>query len=82
MSTLAKAKVSDLKGISTIHSKIEDEFIFYDIAMLLSYLYTKNRVLVLENLGIDLTKMNTSIAEDLFLKYKTLDVLVEHIQKF
>jgi serine/threonine protein kinase len=67
-------------GISTIRSEIEDEFIFYDIALLLSYLYTKNRVLVLEKLGIDLTQMYTSIAEDLFLKYKTLHSLLDTVR--
>jgi serine/threonine protein kinase len=80
MSTLAEAKVSDLKGISTIRSEIEDEFIFYDIAMLLSYLYTKNRVVILEKIGVDLTQMYTSIAEDLFLKYKTLGALLDTVR--
>ena len=81
MSTLAEAKVSDLKGISTIRSEIEDKLIFYDIAMLLSYLYTKNRVTILDKLGVDLTKIYTSIAEDLFLKYNTLDAIVDNITK-
>jgi serine/threonine protein kinase len=67
-------------GISTIRSEIENEFIFYDIALLLSYLYTKNRVTVLDKIGVDLTQMYTSIAEDLFLKYKTLDSLVDTVR--
>lgn len=68
-------------GISTIRSEIEDKLIFYDIAMLLSYLYTKNRVTILDKLGVDLTKIYTSIAEDLFLKYNTLDAIVDNITK-
>jgi serine/threonine protein kinase len=72
--------ISDF-GISKITSEIDNEFIFYDIAMLLSYLYTKNRVSILEKLGVDLTKMPMPVAEDLFLKYKTLDVLLEQIKK-
>lgn len=71
--------ISDF-GISAIRSEIEDELMFYDIAMFLSYLYLKNRVVTLDKLEIDLTKMPGSIAEDLFLKYKTLDGLVEKIQ--
>jgi serine/threonine protein kinase len=75
----ANVLISDF-GISTICSEIEDEFIFYDIAMFLSYLYTKNGVSILEKLGIELTKMPMPIAEDLFLKYKTLDVLLGNIK--
>ena len=69
-------------GISTIQPKIENEFMFYDISMFLSYLYKKNRVTILDKLGVDLTKIYTSIAEDLFATYKTLDSLLDTFKMY
>ena len=61
--------------------EIEEEQIFYDISMFLSYLYKKVGIKSLAHLGVDLTKMPKSIAEDMFLKYKNLDVLLDIITK-
>jgi len=67
--------VSDF-GISEIVPTVQEEAIFSDIAIFLSYLYQKYNIRVLENVGVDLSTFHSSIAESLYIKYKTLDHLL------
>lgn len=71
--------VSDF-GISEILANIQEEAIFSDISIFLSYLYQKYNI-VLKNVGVDLSTFHSSIAESLYLKYKTLDHLLVAIEK-